>query len=117
MTQEEITKYLAAGFIAIIFWFLRREITKVGIDLANKADKEQTRADRESMQREVERLTMELKETRDRRDTDMERLERTNSEKFAEFTASVRDRLGTMERNVDAKLDMILTVVKQLSKE
>lgn len=110
MTPEEITKYLAVGLVAIIFWFLRREINKVGTDLANKADKDH-------MQRELERLTMELKESRDRRDSDMERVERTNAEKFAEFTASVRDRLGTMERNVDAKLDMILTVVKQIRKE
>lgn len=112
MTPELIdtAKFLAAIAVAVIGWFLRREINQVGTDLRGKADKDH-------MQREIEGLKMELKETREARDRDLERVERTNSEKFAEFTASVRDRLGTMERNVDAKLDMILQVVKQLGKE
>lgn len=105
MTPEDITaldvaKFLGGIAVVVIGFFMRREIDKVGADLASKADKEH-------MQREIEGLKMELKETRDRRDADIERMERASAEKFAEFTASVRDRLGVMERNVDSKLDMI----------
>lgn len=105
MTPEDITaldvaKFLGGIAVVVIGFFMRREIDKVGADLASKADKEH-------MQREIEGLKMELKETRDRRDADIERMERASAEKFAEFTASVRDRLSVMERNVDSKLDMI----------
>lgn len=111
-SQEVIdaAKYLGGLLIGVVFWFLRREIDKVGADLASKADKEH-------MQREIGELKVELKETRDARERDMERLERTNAEKFAEFTASIRDRITTMERNVDGKLDMILKVMDGLRKE
>lgn len=112
MTPEfvDAAKFLGVLAIAVIGWFLRREIDKVGADLSNKADKDH-------MQREIEGLKMELRDTRDARDRDLERVERVNAEKFAEFTASVRDRLSTMERNVDTKLDMILAVMRDLRKE
>lgn len=126
MTPEDITvvdivKFVGVLGAAIIGYFMKRELDKVGVDLAAKADKDH-------MQREIEGLKMELKETRDARQRDMERLERTNAEKFAEFSASVRDRLGTMERNVDAKLDamsrsvdgkldMIVDIIKSLRQE
>lgn len=116
MTPDQITVTdiiltaggFGAGFLA---WLGKREIERVGIELANKADKEQAKADKDDLQRQVEGLNMQLKETRDRRDADIERMERASAEKFAEFTASVRDRLGVMERNVDSKLDMISTAM------
>lgn len=121
ITPADIVKFLGAVAIAVIAWFLRREIDRVGADVAGKADKDH-------MQREIEGLKMELKETREARQRDMERLERTNAERFAEFSASVRDKLSTLERNVDAKLDamgrsvdgkldMILKVMDQIRKE
>lgn len=121
INPADILKYLAAGAVALIVWFLRREIEKVGADLASKADKEH-------MQREIGDLKMELKESREARERDMERIERTNAEKFAEFSASVKDRLGAMERNMEnsissmrddvkGKLDMILTVMSDIRKE
>lgn len=110
ITPADIVKFLGAIAIAVIAWFLRREIDKVGSDLANKADKDH-------MQRELERLSMELKETRDRRDSDIERMERTSSEKFAEFSASMRDRITSMERAMNDKLDTILEVIRQVRKE
>lgn len=102
MTPTDIfdaVKWLGGILLAVIAYLGKREIEKVGSDLASKADKDH-------MQREIEGLKMELKESRDRRDADIERMERASSEKFAEFTASVRDRLSVMERNVDSKLDM-----------
>lgn len=123
MTPEIIdaAKWLAALAVGVIGWFLKREIDRVGSDLTNKADKDH-------MQREIERLGMELKESRDARERDVERLERAQSEKLAEFSASVRDRLTAMERNVadrigamredmGGKLDMIMQVMNQIRKE
>lgn len=113
MTPTEIfdaAKWLGGIVLAVVAFFIRRELEKVGTDLAGKADKEH-------MLREIEGLKMELRDTRDARDRDLERVERVNAEKFAEFTASVRDRLSTMERNVDTKLDMILSVMRDLRKE
>lgn len=110
INPADIVKFLAYGAVGLIAWFLRREIDKVGTDLASKADKEH-------MQREIEGLKMELKESREVRERDLERLERTSAEKFAEFTASVRDRLSAMERNMEGKLDMIVTLINQIRKE
>lgn len=123
MTPEilDAAKWLGGLAVAVIGWFLKREIDKVGVDLANKADKDH-------MQREIERLGMELKDSRDARERDIERLERAQSEKLAEFSASVRDRLTAMERNVGdrigamrddmgGKLDMIMQVIRDIRKE
>jgi len=110
INPADILKYLAAGAVALIVWFLRREIEKVGADLASKADKEH-------MQREIGDLKMELKEARDRRDGDLERIERVNAEKFSDFTASMRDRITSMERAMNDKLDTILEVMRQVRKE
>lgn len=113
MTPTDIfdaAKWLLGVVFAVIAFLLRRELDRVGSDLAGKADKEQ-------MQREIEGLKMELKESREVRERDLERLERTSAEKFAEFTASVRDRLSAMERNMEGKLDMIVTLINQIRKE
>lgn len=124
MTPENLfdaAKYLAAMAVALIAWFLKREVDRVGVEISAKADKDH-------MQREIEGLKMELKESRDARERDIERLERAQSEKLAEFSASMRDRLTAVERNVNekitatredlsGKLDMIMQVMNQLRKE
>lgn len=124
MTPTDIidaAKWLGGIALAVIAFFLRRELDKVGSDLAGKADKEH-------MQREIEGLKMELKESQNARERDMERLERAQSERLSEFQAGMRDRLTAMERNVNdkitgmredvsGKLDMIMQVINQLRKE
>lgn len=114
-------EWLAGLAVGLIAFFAKRELNRVSADLANKADKDQ-------MQRELEGVKMELKETRDARDRDIERLERAQAEKMAEFTESMRDRMTAMERNVaerigsmredvGGKLDMIMQVMRDLRKE
>lgn len=114
-------EWLAGLAVGLIAFFAKRELNRVSADLANKADKDQ-------MQRELEGVKMELKETRDARDRDIERLERAQAEKMAEFTESMRDRMTAMERNVadrissmredvGGKLDMIMQVMNQIRKE
>lgn len=123
MTPEILSaaQWSIGGLIGLILWFIKREINQVNEAVARKADKEQ-------MQRENEVLKMDLKELRDRRDSDLERIERANAERFNTFSESMRDRLSTMERNVDAKLDMIksdmsdkldmvMDAIKQVRKE
>jgi len=114
-------EWLAGLAVGLIAFFAKRELNRVSADLANKADKDQ-------MQRELEGVKMELKESRDARDRDIERLERAQAEKMAEFTESMRDRMTAMERNVaerigsmredvGGKLDMIMQVMRDLRKE
>lgn len=115
MTPEDITladvvKTVVGMGVTFIVYLVKREIDRVGVELANKADKEH-------MQRELSELKMELKETREAKERDMERLERANAERFAEFNASIRDRITTMERNFDSKLDMIMDMIGRLRKE
>lgn len=120
-----VTQGIAYGAVMLIVWFAKRNLTRIESDVSNKADKDH-------MEREIEGLKMELKETRvaaaSERERDIERLERAQAEKFAEFSSSMKDRLTTMERNVGerigamredmgGKLDMIMQVINQLRKE
>lgn len=100
-------KWLGGGLVGLIVWFLKKEINQNNAALERKADKEQVQGMLEQAQRDNEGLKMELKELRDRRDVDLERIERANAERFAAFSESMRDRISTMERNVDGKLDML----------
>lgn len=106
----DIGKTVAYGLVAAIVWFARRSLARVENDLSAKADKSH-------MEREIEGLKMELKETREARERDMERIERTSAEKFSEFSESMRDRFNSMERNMDSKLDMIMQAIRSIRRE
>lgn len=101
----ESAKWLGGILIGLIAWLARKSIERVENDLSNKADKSHT-------DREIEGLKMELKESREARERDIERIERTSAEKFAEFSESMRDRLNSMERNVSNQIAMVLQAIK-----
>lgn len=102
----DLAKWLACGLVGLIAFFLRRSIERVESDLLGKADKEY-------MTREIEGLKMELKETREARERDIERIERVNSEKMAELSAQLRDRLNSIESHIDSKFNMVIQAIRQ----
>lgn len=101
----ESAKWLGGILIGLIAWLARKSIERVENDLSNKADKSH-------MEREIEGLKMELKESREARERDIARIERVSAEKFAEFSESMRDRLNSLERNMSEKLTMVLQAIK-----
>ena len=110
-------KWLGGFLVGLIVWLGKRELTQVTTGLSNKADKEH-------VQRENEGLKMEIKELREARERDAEsrqrdyeRMERTNAERFDTLATFVRDKFGSLERNVDQKFDMILQSINQIRKE
>lgn len=106
----EPAKWLAGFAVGLIAWFARKSIERVETDLSSKADKSH-------MEREIEGLKMELKESREARERDIARIERVSAEKFAEFSESMRDRLNSLERNMSEKLTMVLQAIKSNNPE
>jgi hypothetical protein len=108
--------YIAAtGAVGLIAWFAQRNLARIETDVSLKADKEH-------MEKEIEALREDLRESRAAHALADARIERANSEKLAELTSDMRDRMGSMERNMDARivamrddmtsrLDMILQVL------
>lgn len=102
-------KWLGGIAVALFGWLMQRGITRVEKDIQSKADKEHT-------SREIEGLKMKVQETHAARERDRAEIERASNERFNQFAESMRDRLSSMERNMDAKLDMILEFVRQARK-
>jgi len=97
-------KWLGGIAVALFSWILQRNINRVEADIQSKADKEH-------MSREIERLEMALKENRealkenrDARERDKLDNERSSAERFNQFTESIRDRFSSFERNVDSQI-------------
>lgn len=116
-----LTQIVAYGLVGALAWLAQKNLSRIELDVTSKADKEST-------EKEIEGLKMGLKEARETRERDVERMERASSEKFAEFSTAMRDRITSMERNVNDrivsmrddmghKLDMILQVVDRGRKE
>lgn len=99
-------KWLGGILVAVCGWLMQRNINRVETDIQSKADKEH-------MTREIERLEVALQDTQKSRERDRQDIERASTERFNSFENSIRDRLSSLERNVDAKLDMILEFVRQ----
>lgn len=110
-----IAQSIAYGAVVVIAGLAHRSWARIEKDVSMKADKE-------LMEREIEALKADLKDARDARERDTDRLERASAEKFSEFSSAMRDRIGVMERNVEDrvaslredvghKLDMILQLI------
>lgn len=102
-------KWLGGILVGACWWFLQRSVIRVEKDIQSKADKEH-------MTREIERLEVALQDTQKSRERDRQDIERASAEWRNQFAESIRDRLSSMERNMDAKLDMILEFVRQARK-
>lgn len=102
-------KWLGGILVAVCGWLMQRNVMRVDDELKGKASKE-------DMSREIERLEMRLQETHEARERDRVDMERASAEWRNQFAESIRDRLSSMERNMDAKLDMILEFVRQARK-
>lgn len=90
-------KWLGGVAVAVFSWLLQRNINRVEADIQSKADKDH-------MSREIERLEMALKENREARERDKLDNERSSAERFNQFTESMRDRFSSFERNVDSQI-------------
>lgn len=100
----DIIKWLAGVAVTAFGVLLTRNINRVESDIEKKADSAH-------MVREIQRLESQLQESRDARERDIERIERASSEKFSEFSEAMRDRLNSLERNIDQRLTLILQAV------
>lgn len=97
---------IAAAVVGLLAWFAQRNLTRIESDVSMKADKEH-------MEREISLLQSDLKEAREARERDNDRIERAGAERFTEFSSAMRDRINIMERNVEQKLDLILQMMER----
>lgn len=120
----DLFKWIGGIAVSTFGVLLTRSINRVESDIKEKADADHTRREisriesqlqeaREARERELRRLEAQLQESREARERDIERLERASAEKFAEFSESVRDRLNSLERNLDQRLVLILQAVNK----
>lgn len=95
--------WVAATFLvsvtALIAWLASNRIKRIETDIAMKADKEH-------MTGEIEGLRSELRESRDQE-------RRASAERFSEFSTSIKERMVSMEHNLEAKLDMVLRFIEK----
>lgn len=101
----DVAKWLAGILVLVLGWFLRHAHAQIEVGLASKADKE-------AMSREIESLRMELKDSRETRERELERLERMYDGKITAMAGELRSRMDSMEKNVDAKLDMLMEMIR-----
>lgn len=102
----EAAKWLGAILVGALGWFLRQERAKINRDLESKADKA-------SMALEIQALRGELKEARETREKDIDRLERMHDGKITAMANELRARMESMEKSMDGKLDMLLEMMRQ----
>lgn len=102
MPDNQFAYWLGGIMAAVIGFFFNRHIARVEAGLDDKANKS-----------EIAELRQELKESREVRERDMERMDRLGNERYAELQQMFNQRIGDMERHLNEKLSLILRAVEK----
>lgn len=101
MPDNQFAYWLGGIMAAVIGFFFNRHIARVEAGLDDKANKS-----------EIAELRQELKETRDMRERDVERMDRLGNERYSEMQAAFNQRIADLERHLNEKLNLILRAVE-----
>jgi hypothetical protein len=88
--------------LGVLGFFGKYHFERLNAEMREKADKS-----------EIADLRKELRMAEERRDRDMERMDRLGNERYAELKSFVDQRFNSMEKNVSDKLSMILQTVRK----
>lgn len=109
----EPSTYLGGLLIAVIGWFARKELATISQELAMKADKEAMEREIAALLTQGEALRSELRDARETRERDIERLERMYDGKITAMANQLQERMNGLERNLETKMDMLLKMLTQ----